>query len=202
VATKNLKQAFENVSFIIFNYDRNVEHYLHQALMAYNHLSSDVAGEILSGVSFCHPYGVVGALPWQARLSPGALAVNYGQRIDSAQCADLIDRIHTYTERKGSPDELGKLRDLLTNAQAIVFLGFGYIEQNMELLTIQNTSIKKVYATVFEQSEENVKVIGRRIDKALSGVAGRARFDVEVRLMMPDLSCAKMFDHYSLSITD
>ena len=70
---------FDNVSFVVFNYDRCVEHYLHNSLKNYYGIGNSVATEILSGLNIHHPYGVVGALPWQDQLggTPGTIRLTY-----------------------------------------------------------------------------------------------------------------------------
>jgi hypothetical protein len=53
------------VSFITFNYDRSLEHYLHTTLMRKFGKSYAEVGEVLRQIPFVHVHGQLGFLPWQ-----------------------------------------------------------------------------------------------------------------------------------------
>jgi hypothetical protein len=55
-------RALQNLSFIVFNYDRCVEHFLRFALRHLYAISRDQADEIVRGATIIHPYGLVGGL--------------------------------------------------------------------------------------------------------------------------------------------
>ncbi len=54
--------AFQNVSFIIFNYDRCLQIFLTRALELYFQISNERARKIVDAVEIVHPYGNLGDL--------------------------------------------------------------------------------------------------------------------------------------------
>ena len=81
VSKENIRNIFDRVSFIVFNYDRCLEHFLLHALQQAYGIRRDEAEAILSGVRIIHPYGLVDkAVPsalrapimcnWRTRLKP------------------------------------------------------------------------------------------------------------------------------------
>ena len=62
---KDLAERLNRLRFIIFNYDRCVEHYLWWAIKLTYGLTNEAAAELMGQVKIYHPYGQVGMLPWQ-----------------------------------------------------------------------------------------------------------------------------------------
>ena len=91
-----LKERLSSISFVIFNYDRCVEHYLYQALKTYYLLSANDAVSALKNLEIYHPYGTVGALPWDSPTD----AVDFGNTPSATQLLHLADRIKTFTQGK------------------------------------------------------------------------------------------------------
>ena len=70
VPKENVSQIFDNVSFIVFNYDRCIEHFLLFVLQNAYGISDREAGKILvEKLRIIHPYGVVGDICQEARSS-------------------------------------------------------------------------------------------------------------------------------------
>ena len=61
---ENVKNLFENVSFIVFNYDRCIEHFFLHAIQAVYGLRRDDAYEVLKTLDIVHPYGTLSDLPF------------------------------------------------------------------------------------------------------------------------------------------
>lgn len=126
---------FANSGFIIFNYDRCLEHYFFRALQAAYGISDMDAGAIVSSAPIWHVYGTVGALPWQ--LVRSAAKVSFGGLGDAA-LRHSASCLRTYSERQQGSDTIQAIQSMLTAAEAIVFLGFGYIDTNLNLLEPDN----------------------------------------------------------------
>ncbi|MBL8831539.1 MAG: hypothetical protein JNL71_04050 [Rhodospirillales bacterium] len=125
-------KAFENISFINFNYDRCVEQFFFHAMKARFTLSDEAAAEAMQALTIVHPYGTIGNLPWQKRSE----TVEYGQFKPSPELLlTLSKRIRTFTEGSASKDLKSTIVKLISEAELIVFLGFAYHKQNMQLLT-------------------------------------------------------------------
>jgi hypothetical protein len=73
---QDLEQRLSGLSFVVFNYDRCVEHYLYHWLKSYYRLPDADAAALVNGIAIYHPYGTVGLLPWQANNQN---QISYGQ---------------------------------------------------------------------------------------------------------------------------
>lgn len=78
---KDLEQRFSKVAFVIFNYDRCIEHYLHCSLRNTYQMSTSDAAHLVKCIEIYHPYGTVGSLPWQNTDN----SVEYGDKPNSGQ---------------------------------------------------------------------------------------------------------------------
>lgn len=192
---ERLEELFDNVAFIIFNYDRCVETYLWNHLQQYFGLSEQVAAELLEKVQFHHPYGTVGRLPWQRG---DGYAVRFGKVPVPRDLIELAKGIKTFTESVHAEAQ-EKLIGELRAASLVMFLGFGFIEQNMRVLDLKEAGkIERVFATAINMSPDSCEVIDVRIHEAFQmasrGAAGVALNNVRVH---PDLTASSIFDYYS-----
>ena len=130
LSRENVAQIFDNVSFIIFNYDRCIEHFLVHALQQLYGLDEKTAQKICSDLHIVHPYGSVGGLP-----APGEPGVPFGTT-DTRNCLALARGIKTYTEQITYAGDLSAIHAEVLSAQSIVFLGFAYHDQNMLCLSL------------------------------------------------------------------
>jgi hypothetical protein len=97
-------------------------------------MDASKAAEYVNGMKIYHPYGTVGKLPWQ---SPGD-SIAYGAKPDANQLLKLSRGIKTFTEGidPGSSD-INSIRWQIREADKILFLGFAYWKQNLELMKQQ-----------------------------------------------------------------
>ena len=152
VKIKEADSIFDNVTFISFNYDRCIEYYLHEALQKSFSLDKNAVAEIMKRLKIFHPYGCVGKLSWQ---EPDiALQVPYGaERYDLLK---LSKQILTFNETVDEKAEIDKIAYEIRDAKIIVFLGFGFHEQNLKLIDpVVNSNSKRVYATPLGISHSN-----------------------------------------------
>jgi hypothetical protein len=140
----DIKHAFKRITFINFNYDRCIEHYIFWSLQRLG-LSSDDASETVQNLNIIRPYGTLGSV---VPGTPSFLAFGAPPPSDPF---GLITRIRTFTETDALHNK-EKLSSALVGASLIVFLGFGFHPQNLKLLTLppdQQLRRAKVLATVF-----------------------------------------------------
>lgn len=166
------QHLFDGISFISFNYDRCIEHFLYHAVQKLLSLSADDAARVASGVQILHPYGSVGPLRWQ---SPGRF-VDFGDdQLYTSHLRKAAENVQTFTERVSDEALLQELRTEMGTARRIVFLGFGFHNQNMDLLRPETTAnAAEVFATTFDQSEPDRGVTRELVLRCLSGSqAGR-----------------------------
>jgi hypothetical protein len=197
VLAQQLDRLFENVSFIIFNYDRCVEHYLWHHVQQYFGISEADASALLAKAHFHHPYGSVGALPWQTET---AFRVRFGNEPSPKELLQVAAGIKTFNESV-LDDDRGKFVEDLTESHRVLFLGFGFIEQNMQLLTLQKRGlIQNVYATAWEMSDDSCAAIEDSVREAfcLPGLTDSSEprpVRVHANLKAPDI-----FHEYSLRL--
>lgn len=167
---ENIRRIFANTSFIVFNYDRCLEHFLINAVRSYFNISPDEAADIVNEVVIIHPYGQVGFLPWQA--SP----------IDSPKCQfghghtdiSAISRgIYTFTE---SIDEgiTASCKRLIESAETLVMMGYGFLPRNTDLLSCESPSnVSRVFATACGIGETDLNIVKSEISHILGKTIDR-----------------------------
>lgn len=162
---KDLEERFKCITFIIFNYDRSIEHFMYYGLQNYYGISGKEAAVIIKSIKIYHPYGCVGALPWQD--SSGS--IEFGTDPDSKELLQFAQKIKTFTEGTdpGSSEIVSIRKDMCT-AQRLVFMGFAFHKLNMQLITPENTKDIMVhpdcYATTFGISHSDEEVICEQIN--------------------------------------
>lgn len=194
ISKSKLDRLFENVSFITFNYDRCIEHFLVNSIKNYYGLSGDAARDIANSLTILHPYGTVGRLPWQ---KGNHHSVDFGGKINGPQILNASKQIKTFAERIEEGKELEAIRSLVVEARRIVFIGFAYHKQNMDLLTPPKSSeAQQVFATAMGISQSDCRVVQSQI---LSMTKKKPQnLQIELR---NDLSCQQLFSEFWRSLT-
>lgn len=181
-------EIFDNVSFVVFNYDRCLELFLHHAVRRLYGLSEQDAGSICSKARIIHPYGMVAPL----RISSG-MGVPFGHT--QVNCGQLAGNIKTYTEQVLAEDELATIRQEVAEAKCIVFLGCKFHEPNMRMLApLKPIKPIPVFSTSFGISDDDADNIRAVIGSLF--VEGESR---TIR-WRPNLKCADLFDNFSTSL--
>ena len=106
---RNVSHIFDNVDFVIFNYDRCVEHFLINALARSYSVPNADAVFIVDALKILHPYGSIGDLK----------SVPFG--IDRLDWVEAAQGIKTYTEQVGSIGMLNDIRQKVELAECVVF---------------------------------------------------------------------------------
>ncbi len=88
---EELSKRFQSISFIVFNYDRCIEHFLYSSLQNYYDITPEEAATFISSLEIHHPYGTVGNLPWQAGQS-----VPFGETPSAQKLLELAGEIKTW----------------------------------------------------------------------------------------------------------
>jgi len=195
VQRESLIDIFKNVSFITFNYDRCIEHYLAHAISNYYRVPLPDAEEIVSEtLRIEHPYGQVGRLPWQHPTT--ASPVPFGYDFRPIDLPSLSDQIRTFTERVDDDNMLGRMHRQIAEAEVVVYLGFSYGEMNMQLMTVEDVGLRTVFGTTLGISAPNKKVIEMDVRASMSAsnaiTINRALYD--------DLTCTSFLRDYGRPI--
>ena len=186
VSKENIRNIFDRVSFIVFNYDRCLEHFLLHALQQAYGIRRDEAEAILSGVRIIHPYGLVDkAVPF------GTARTNYVQ---------LADEIKTYTEQIDAADVIAQITAEIERAECVVFLGFAYHSQNMRLLRRPGDPLPMkpmIFGTACGLSNNDVLVVSNQFYDWFQTPGPRTG----AAQLENKLTCAGLFDNYAKSLT-
>jgi hypothetical protein len=189
--------AFENVSFIVFNYDRCLQAFLARALQVYFQISEGAAHDIVRNVRFFHPYGNLGGMfPGDSPHLP------FGA--DDYDLRQLAESINTFSESATDDEILRAVRDEIREAETLVFLGFGFHDQNMEILSlpappITHPAAVRVLATTYGMSNSDAEIVRNLIGNMLSGEPLSTRTPYTVSTF--DGKCSTFFAEYWRSLT-
>ena len=188
VPAVNVRKIFDNISFVVFNYDRCIEFFLPHALQKLYGIQPREASEIRDRLSIIHPYGVI----------PLEVSFGYSQ----ANCVALANDIKTYTERMGDTEVVDAIVDQVQRAEQIVFLGFAYHDQNMSLFkpTTAMPPSKRLFGTAYQMSDSDVEVVGHQIDSWFEHNDARAYRTSMIRIENK-MKCTELFDYYTKSLT-
>jgi hypothetical protein len=186
-AKGDLSRLFKNLSVISFNYDRCLEHYLFHAMQHLFRVQEGDAAAAIGHLKIFHPYGQVGLLPWDVK---SGRKVGFGVN-DYGDIEGLAEEIRTFNEQIEEGDRLVEIRKQVADAERIVFLGFHFHKQNMELLRTEISSAypRIIYGTVVKRSGAEIKMIKERV---LTMCANNHPGEFELL----GLGCNVLFEHY------
>jgi hypothetical protein len=123
-ARRDINAMLEDVSFVVFNYDRLIEQYIIQYSKYALNISDADCDTIISNLNIEHAYGSLGSLT-------GHHQVGFGEKEHYVPRA--AQSIRTYNEDHPS-EGIEKVRNTISNSDTIIFLGCAYHEQNLDLI--------------------------------------------------------------------
>lgn len=180
--TENVRKSevegiFANLEIINFNYDRCLEQYLPFSLSQYYGTDIGEFRSILERLRIHRPYGAVGRLPWQTGEGPG---VAFGNS-DPKAVASVSRSLRTFTEQVEDDTALQAMRLAVSEADRIVFLGFGFHRQNVALIASSVQSHTEILGTAYRVSRSDLSVIDDEIWRAfdLHGLRNDYRVELE-----------------------
>lgn len=183
-----LAERLSSFVFVIFNYDRCLEHYLHHSLQNYYRISSEAAAALLASVEIYHPYGQVGHLPW-TKLLP---VVEFGADAGPQKVVDLTAQIRTFTEGTTvDGSRIEAIRSAVSESAILLFLGFAFHTLNMKLLRSENKGPepRSCFATARGISDHDCKSVYSDIVNLSPGPWS----NIFVR---NELKCGQLFEEY------
>ena len=182
----NLPNRLRSIAFIVFNYDRCLEHFLLHAFQTLYSIGQDEAARLVNDIEIYHPYGTVGHLPWQRRDS----AIDFGSdELDSDRLMELAAQIKTFSEGVHASSDIAKIKQKLKDGDMLIFLGFAFHRINVELLEPESPGMghTRVFATALHVSDSDRAVIKSAL--ARFGISGNA-------VALADMKCSDLFDEY------
>lgn len=190
-----LEKRFQQLVLMVFNYDRCFEHFIYHSIQnVYGRaLGAERAADLVRGLRIYHPYGAVGSLEWMATEEA---ATPFGAAPGPEKLLQLAGQIKTFTEGTDpNSSEIFELRDSIRKSSRLVFLGFSYADQNLDLLLDQPTSgterntYTQCLGTSMGMSDANRAV-------AMSGLKIRG-CKGNIQLGAHDSRCAQFMNDYS-----
>jgi len=189
VPRSKIGQTLEQITIINFNYDRSVEHFLPFALvMAYGIDLKEAQAVIAEKLNIIHPHGCIGRLPWQTGEAPQAeWGVEQPWNIHA-----IAAQLKSLNERSADRSAVRDVRLAVAGAKRLVFLGFGFQPQNVDLLFENSLSHgPEVLVSTYGMSPGNAGTVAQML-KRLCGV------DSDDLLMLSPVKAWEMLRDYSL----
>ena len=193
---EGLRERLSSITLIVFNYDRCIEHFLYHSIQNYYELHADDAASLVNSTEIFHPYGTVGSLPWAA----GSAKMEFGAEPNAQDLVRHAEQIKTFTEGTDpEASDIVEIRDQVAEADTLIFLGFAYHKQNLELLrrpdNRRNNKVKpaEVYGTAVGISDADLQAIASDL------------YELCDTSMCPNLNnnltCRKLFDTYRRTLS-
>ncbi len=187
---EEFRDRMEQVTFIVFNYDRCLQHFFFQAIQNLYRISREDAAKAVDEIKIVHPYGYVGRLP----VSMGHSGIEFGLDASPHQIVTLSESIRTFTEQIDDDDELAQIRRPIAEATKLVFLGFGFHHQNLQLLLPdREKQVKQIYGSGWGMSDTD-------IDHAKSRLSAFQRAPGMTIDINPRLKASEFLTQYRLII--
>jgi hypothetical protein len=187
-----VESVFQGCSFICFNYDRVIQEFLRRSLMGYFLIDEQHAANIVANIKILHPYGNIGTV-YPSSTQTGSV-FHFGNSLQGHQIPERASKLRTFHE--GMEDETIKqhIADLVSDAEVIVFLGFGYIRQNMQILAPQSVckASKQIFGTAYKLSDSNTDDIRTDVERLFLPVGTF----VTTSAMRSDLKCHALLSEY------
>jgi len=180
-------KIFDRSAFVVFNYDRCIEHFFVHALSRFYNISTDEANAIVAKSKIFHPYGTPGSLAGaNKRVAFGATHTDW---------YEAGNAIRTYTETV----DAAEIKQAVIEAKQIVFLGFAFHDQNMTLLADRESlKVKTIFGTAYERSDSDVRAITQQILGWIEPVyASPMTKNIHIH---PALTASQLFDFFSKSL--
>jgi len=154
----NISNFLENkISFITFNYDRSLEHFLYNHFVNAFKTTQEEVIKLISKIPIIHVYGKMNDLDWQ---SPEGRA--YSVKYNSQELSKAAEKISIVSEKnldiESSPD-FKHAHQLLEKARNVYFLGFGYDENNLNRLKLNQPGNAS-----FWQNKSNIVGTNHQLD--------------------------------------
>jgi len=186
----DLDQVFHGITIICFNYDRCIEHYLIHVLQQAYSIQAEEAARLVKLLEIYHPYGTVGEL--KTSLNPSGVA--FGATLNTNGYIQAVQNIRTFTEQVEDEDSLTRIKHAITNAETIIFLGFAYHKQNMEILKpiSKERAVNAIFGTAYGISVHEAFELKPLVRKMFQTKNSKIKIDLT-------LKCGQLLQEYQIS---
>jgi hypothetical protein len=162
----DLASVFENIFVVNFNYDRCVEQFVYLWFQQIYNLSESESQIVSSKLRIFHPYGKIANLPFENSNDH----IAFGGELDSRRLIKMANSIRTYSETVEEDANLEGYKREVGSADKIVFMGFGFHQQNMDLLSVPlgfERATARCYATIDGISEPRLELCKEQVSQTM-----------------------------------
>lgn len=160
----SFKDFGENkISFITFNYDRSLEHFLFTALLNSYGKSKDEVAAKLNQLEIVHIHGHLGDLPWQDPNN----GREYHNGISPSEVKAAGKNVKIIHESISGDPGFAKAHELIKLARKIYFLGFGYHSTNLRRILPNFSEEKRIWGTAIGMSDLEKNDVRRDSQKVI-----------------------------------
>ena len=151
-----------NISFITFNYDRSLETYLLNSIMALYNKPEDECYQKLKKIPIVHVHGKIGMDKYEDPVN----YTSFGQNIirDYIKLIKAAETIKIIHEDISNDEEFLLAHKLIKEAEQIIIIGLGYDETNLSRLKINDANCSIIGSsfglTMIEKNLINKKFSG------------------------------------------
>ena len=185
-----------SVAFICFNYDRCIERFLLVAARDFFPEDEFDPKRVLSHLNIVHPYGTVGEA--HPRLDGEEW---FGLWPSARRILDASRKIRTFTETVQDTTFVDLIDEWLDQTNYLVFLGYGFLSINNELLQYKGRSTtNEVYATALGLPDRDKQMLSGIIRKHIMGLEMHNPFSGDP-VYWHDGTCSELFDQFGLQFT-
>lgn len=140
---------FNNLTIINFNYDRCLERYLSIGLSDAYSIDFMETSEWVKRLRILRPYGCIGSF-WKDNDN----YVEFGElsgteSLKAEKLVALSKGILTYSEKNDQEELYKEIREVIFQATNVIFLGFGFHDQNMDLIKQKTNAVSNNHRNVF-----------------------------------------------------
>ncbi len=121
-------------SVVSFNYDRSFEWFVANAIKNRYGTTLEMALAKLAEIEFVHVYGSLGSIDPASKDH-----VSYGNGATAARVQRAFGRLRVIPEGRDDDDDVQRARTLLSKAEQVVILGFGFDPDNLARLNFAKT---------------------------------------------------------------
>lgn len=197
VTQGDLPEALSRVSIISFNYDRSFEQFVRVAMMQLYALEWNAAVELSNHLVVTHPYGSLSALPGSNQMP----VLEFGlEQVNNL--LPIAKQIKTFTERVTEQNTLLAISRQIQKAETMVFLGFGYHKQNVDLLDPKTlTKVRQIFGTAVGVASAAREDVVSRLEIAFRRKHSNGDI-LHSMVKLENMDCLKLLEEYSLALQD
>ena len=172
---KDILRNNDKLSIVTFNYDISLEYYLYTRLKTISFFEKNFS-EFVNNLKIVHVYGQLSRFNWHKEFCEKFYEKEVIERDIKHYGNNSENKYKTYAKsieivgiRKWQNDQLPvhikKIRDIIKDAKNIYVLGFGFYEENMDLIGLGSNLLQDLRKRFYYTNYGNMQKIERQLLK-------------------------------------